>query len=263
MSNGCLLIKIPIFFNTFCVLGFVCWVWSWAIAASALALEELDSKVQPDCVILLHGMARTRYSMNRLARELEENNYLVVNDGYSSRKQTVASLAELVIPNAIQACLQKGRIEKIHFITHSLGGILVRYYFSRHPLQQLGRVVMLSPPNQGSEIVDALRGVPGFNALNGPAGLQLGTKENSVVKKLGPVNYEVGVITGNKSVNLILSSIIPGDDDGKVSLESAKVEGMSDYLVLPHSHSFIMRSEAVIKQSLYFLKHGCFERTSD
>lgn len=201
--------------------------------------------------------------MNKLARALEENNYLVVNDGYPSRKQTVESLAESVIPDAIQTCLQNGRIEKIHFITHSLGGILVRYYFSRHQLQQLGRVVMLSPPNQGSEVVDTLSGVPGFNALNGPAGLQLGTKENSVVKKLGPVDYEVGVITGNKSVNLILSAIIPGDDDGKVSVESAKVEGMSDYLVLAHSHPFIMRSESVIKQSLYFLRHGRFERTSD
>ena len=216
--------------------------------------------VQGECVILLHGMARTRLSMNKLARELKKQDYQVVNDGYPSRKQRVEFLAETVIPKAIQACLQTEKVNKIHFITHSLGGILVRYYLSRQKLPQLGRVVMLSPPNQGSEVVDSLYDVPGYYALNGPAGLQLGKNENSVVKTLGPVDFEVGIITGNKSVNLILSTMIPGEDDGKVSVDSAKVEGMLDYLVLPHSHPFIMQSNETIKQSLYFIQHGRFQR---
>ncbi|MBU3916540.1 alpha/beta hydrolase, partial [bacterium] len=123
-----------------------------------------------------------------------------------------------------------------------------------------GRVVMLSPPNQGSEVIDKLGSAPGFFWFNGPAGQQLGTGMDSIPLKLGKVDFKLGVITGNKSINLILSLLIPGDDDGKVSIENAKVAGMSDFLVLPHSHPFIMNSDDVIHQTKYFLKYGSFKR---
>lgn len=139
-----------------------------------------------------------------------------------------------------------------------MGGILVRHYLSKNHLENLGRVVMLSPPNQGSEAVDRLSSVPGFYFLNGPSGRQLGTLKNSLPKKLGPANFEVGIITGSRSINLFLSWLIPRKDDGKVSIESAKLEGMTDFLVLPHTHVFIMKSDGVIDQILYFLKKGRF-----
>ncbi len=122
----------------------------------------------------------------------------------------------------------------------------------------MGQVVMLSPPNQGSEVIDKLRNMPGFYWLNGPAGQQLGTDKDSIPMKLGKVDFKLGIITGNKSINLFLSLIIPGDDDGKVSIENAKVTGMTDFMVLPHSHPFIMRSEEVIYQTKHFLEHGRF-----
>lgn len=259
--NAYLESKLSNVLSSCCAIAFVCFGFvSGMSSALALDLEENSHQNQNQCVILLHGMARTKASMNKLEKALKKNNYQVVNDGYPSTKHAVEVLAELAVSKAIKTCLQNDKVEKIHFITHSLGGILVRYYLSKHALDKLGRVVMLSPPNQGSEVVDTLNKVPGFFALNGPAGLQLGTEENSIVNKLGPVSYEVGVITGNKSVNLILSTMIPGDDDGKVSLASARLEGMADYRVLPHSHPFIMRSQSAIKQSLYFLQNGKFER---
>ena len=151
-------------------------------------------------------------------------------------------------------------MDRVHFVTHSMGGILVRFYLANHRLVNLGRVVMLSPPNQGSETVDKLANMPGFGWLNGPAGQQLGTDENSLPNRLGPADFELGIITGNRSINLILSTMIPGPDDGKVAVERAKLAGMADFLVVPHSHPFIMKKPLVIEQTQFFLEHGRFRR---
>lgn len=118
---------------------------------------------------------------------------------------------------------------------------------------------MLSPPNQGSEVVDVLKDVPGFFLLNGPAGMQLGTDASSLPVDSPPVTYEVGIITGDKTINYMLSMIILGVDDGKVSVERAKVAGMSGFIVAAHSHPFIMKSEEVIAQILAFLSDGQFD----
>jgi hypothetical protein len=119
---------------------------------------------------------------------------------------------------------------------------------------------MLSPPNRGSEAVDKFKGTKIFQWLNGPAGQQLGTDDTSLPKKLAPPRYEVGIITGDWSINPILSLLIPGKDDGKVSVESAKLEGMKDFLVVPEAHTFIMNDDEVLRQAAFFLKHGLFDR---
>ena len=150
----------------------------------------------------------------------------------------------------------------VNFVTHSLGGILVRYYYTWHHPDDIGRVVMLGPPNQGSEVVDNLKDVPGFELINGTAGRQLGTGEDDIPKSLGPVNFELGVIAGTRSINLLLSTLLPNPDDGKVSVESAKVEGMCGFITLPVTHPFMMKNDEVIRQTLHFLKHGAFEGTA-
>ncbi|MBA3010366.1 MAG: alpha/beta hydrolase [Proteobacteria bacterium] len=210
-----------------------------------------------ECVILLHGLARTRNSMGAMEKALSREGYRVVNMEYPSRKFGIEKLANDTISKALIQC-QAFFPKRIHFVTHSLGGILVRQYLSINQIENLGRVVMLSPPNKGSQVVDKIGQLPGFYWLNGPAGLQLGT--DGIPSKLGAVHFELGVITGNKSINFILSLLIPGEDDGKVSIDNAKVDGMSDFLVLPHSHPFIMKSEDVIHQTKYFLQHGYFEK---
>jgi len=124
----------------------------------------------------------------------------------------------------------------------------------------LGRVVMLAPPNQGSEVVDKLRDVPGFKFINGTAGLQLGTDADSIPVKLGSVDFDLGVIAGNRTVNLLLSRMLPNPDDGKVSVASTRVEGMADHITLPVTHTFMMRSKSVIEQAVYFVEHGRFKK---
>jgi hypothetical protein len=224
----------------------------------ALAAWEHDGTVLQPCVILLHGLVRSTSSMEKMEKALSDSGYLVRNTSYPSTEKPVDQLAAEVIPAAVESCSENGD-RPIHFVTHSLGGILVRYFLETNVIDKLGRVVMLSPPNQGSEVVDNLSDVPGFTALNGPAGMQLGTDQNSIPSQLGPATFDVGIITGNESINLFLSLMIPGEDDGKVSVERAKLEGMADFLVVPHAHPFIMNSELVIKQVLFFLEYGRFE----
>ena len=215
----------------------------------------MTSTAHASCVILLHGLARTSSSMTVMKERLLEQGYHVINDGYPSRDASIEELAEIAIAPAIQIC---NDYDEINFVTHSLGGILVRQYLSRHEIPKLKHVVMLGPPNQGSEVVDKLNKVPGFQFINGDAGLQLGTGELSVPNKLGPANFDVGIIAGTQSINLILSTFIPGVDDGKVSIESTKLEGMNDHLEMATTHTFMMKNEKVLEQVTHYLSNGKF-----
>ncbi len=208
------------------------------------------------CVVLLHGLARSNRSMNKLAAVLEKCGYAVVNTSYPSTTNTIQALAEETLPSALANCPKKANI---HFVTHSMGGILLRQYLAQQTIPNLGRSVMLAPPNQGSEVVDKLKVLPLFRWLNGPAGMQLGTDANSLPQILGKVNFELGVIAGNKSINPLLSLLLPAQNDGKVSVEGTKIAGMADHIVLPVTHPLIMKHSNVINQVLYFLRYGKFE----
>jgi len=196
--------------------------------------------------------------MLKMKAALENAGYSVFNCNYPSRKHPIELLSEKVIAQAIRHCLEKFHPARIHFVTHSMGGIMVRYYLSQHSVSELGRVVMLGPPNAGSELVDRLSGYQLFTLINGPAGKQLGTEPSSLPNSIGPVDYEVGIIAGNKNLNPLSSFLIPGDHDGKVSTQSARLEGMADFILLPFSHSFMMNHSAVIRQTLHFLAQGRF-----
>jgi triacylglycerol lipase len=213
--------------------------------------------VPNDYVVLLHGLGRTRWSMYVLERTLSRG-FRVINIGYPSRKYPIEQLAEYVGRRIHQRCTDENK--KVHFVTHSLGGIVLRCYLKGNPLPNLGRVVMLSPPNQGSELVDVFRGNVLFKIAAGPAGAQLGTEPTSVPNMLGLVAFEVGIIMGNGSLNPIFSRLIPGADDGRVSVERSKVEGMADFMTVPQHHSFIMNSSEVIEQVICFLENGHFRK---
>ena len=216
-------------------------------------MNKPDNNIN-ECVILLHGLARSANSMDRMAQRLSEQGYKVLNIDYPSRAYPIEQLAEQTISDALAKC--EGM--SVSFVTHSMGGILVRQFLRNHQIENLNRVVMLGPPNKGTEIVDKLGNLPGFHLVNGDAGMQLGTGALSLPNQLGKANFDVGIIAGTQSINLLLSSLIPDTDDGKVSVESTKVEGMNDHIEMPTTHVFMMRNDAVIDQVICYLKQGRF-----
>jgi len=210
-----------------------------------------------DTVILIHGLNRTSRSFNKMEQSLLAAGYSVKNINYPSQRFSIETLVDDYLAPIIKK-YKKNKQTKIHFVTHSLGGILLRYYLQHNVILNLGNVVMLSPPNQGSEIVDMLKNFPGFKLINGPAGQQLSTAKTSLPNKLLPVDYPVGIITGNRSINPILSCIIPGENDGKVSVKRARVKGMRDFITVPYSHTMLLQRTHVIQQTCNFLMNSRF-----
>lgn len=235
------------------------------IANSVAGISKLtpkDDHSDMNSVVLLHGLARSSGSMQKMQTALEAAGFTTCNIEYPSTKHRIETLVlEHILPK-VTACL--GTLESpIDFVTHSMGGILVRYMSEHSLIPLMGRVVMLSPPNHGSEIVDTFGDNWLFEYVNGPAGRELGTDSSSVPMQLGPADFEVGIIAGSRSANPIFSSMIEGADDGKVSIEGAKLDGMKDFAVVPVSHSLIMKDETAIEQVIYFLKSGEFRSTGD
>ncbi|MGI9305245.1 MAG: esterase/lipase family protein, partial [Gammaproteobacteria bacterium] len=222
----------------------------------------LSSNREGECVVLLHGLGRTQSSMRKIENELTSDGFTVANVAYRSRSASIEQLADTAISKGLSECRDKPS-QKIHFVTHSLGGILLRYYLAGHAIDELGRSVMLAPPNQGSEAADVFRSWPGYSLLHGEAGFQLGTDENSVPLQLGAVQFDVGVIAGDRSIDPLSSLVLPNPDDGRVSVERTKVDGMNDFLVVHHSHFFIMKSKGVIRQIRHYLEFGEFDHTAE
>lgn len=208
-------------------------------------------------MVLLHGLARSAASMDRMDLALREAGYRVCNVDYPSREHSIADLAARFVAPSIARC-QPDAERPVSFVTHSLGGIIVRELARTGAVRRFGRVVMLGPPNHGSEVVDAVGDWRLFGTIHGPAGGELTTSADALPQRLGPTELEVGVIAGSDSINWINSLIIPGTDDGKVSVQSAKLEGMRDFVVVGVSHPFLMKDDEAIAQTIRFLAHGCF-----
>ena len=176
---------------------------------------------------------------------------------YPSREFPIAELAPVAVAQGVSAC-RSLNATRIDAVTHSLGGILMRQYLSEQTIENFARLVMLGPPNHGSEVVDKLGGVPGFAEFNGPAGLELGTEADSVPNSLGPSVVDAAVIAGTTSINLVLSNFLPNPDDGKVSVESARLDGMCAMLTIPVSHPFLMKDDLAINNVIAYLRDGKF-----
>lgn len=218
----------------------------------------------PACVVLLHGLGRTSLSMLPMALRLEDAGYVVANIDYPSREHPVETLANEALPRGIAKCREAGA-SPIHIVTHSMGGILTRHYLGENEVPDLGRVVMMGPPNQGSAVADRLHDQAAYRHFNGPAGQQLVTGPKGIAARLGPVAFPLGVLAGNEraAVDALLSEGIDEPSDGKVTVAEAKVEGMADFRVLPANHTFILSDAESFRQVLHFLREGRFAYDED
>ena len=210
---------------------------------------------EQELVVLLHGLGRSRMAMWWLADKLEDAGYQVKRIGYGSLMQSPTEIIEEV-STQIDACCA-GHSRKVHFVGHSLGGLVARAYLQENSVEHLGRVVLLGTPNHGSELVDHYRD-HGFFSLLGPTTAALGTDEESLPSKLEPPDFPVGVIAGALSSERDNPSI-PGPDDGLVSVESNRLEGMKDFIQVSGGHSMMRYSAEVARQTIAFLRTGKFE----
>lgn len=225
-----------------------------AAGPAPVAADAAQERAPKEVVVLLHGLGRSEYNMLILAWRLESRGYRVCNVGYDTRVATIEEAADQVFAG-IRAC-GVGR-EPLHFVTHSLGGLVLRALLPRHPLAT-GRAVMLAPPNQGSEIADRLREMGWLGLVLGPLATQLGTRPDDLPLRLPPPEIPFGVIAGDDWINPAGPLWLPAPHDGTVSVASTRLAGMLDHIVLPYTHTFIVAAAPVAEQVDTFLRQGRF-----
>jgi pimeloyl-ACP methyl ester carboxylesterase len=222
-------------------------------------MNATPSRRPSEGVVFLHGISRSFRSLIKMQLAVEAAGFATRNIGYPSRQKALSALADDIHPAiAPFADANEGRT---HIVCHSMGGLLARAYLARYRPERLGRVVMLGTPNGGSEVADRLKDWLAYRLFFGPAGQQLVTRRDAATDALmPPVDYPVGVIAGNRSLDPICSTLLlPGPNDGKVTVERTKLAGMADHIVIGAEHTFMVRNPAAITQTIAFLKLGRFD----
>ncbi|MDB2682805.1 alpha/beta fold hydrolase [Alphaproteobacteria bacterium] len=213
-----------------------------------------------EVVVILHGIAKTNSSMKPVEKALKAEGYETLSLTYPSTEKSLAEIADYLHDGPLNAAFwTQGR--RVHFVTHSMGGLVVRTYLDRHKKRiaagDLGRVVMLAPPNKGSEVSDLIHDLPPYDWFYGPAGQELTTEaqQKNAVKPY----YDLGIIAGTKEWPYFVAAFVtPGKSDGRVTVENTKLDGMTDHVIVNGTHTFIMDKTDVHKHIISFLKNGKF-----
>lgn len=223
-----------------------------------LTQQRRADKLQPMCgeaVVLLHGITRSSKSFEPLQRELKKQGYLVFSVDYPSTQITIQQAAS----NLQQVLKSLEGIETLSLVGHSMGGLVIRAWTEDYEDSRLDRVIMLGTPNQGAEMADFLKAFLPYQWVMGKAGQQLGTDKQSAPALLPAPRVPFGIIAGGRGEQTIgYNPLLPGDNDGTVTVASAHLEGESDFLRIPCLHMSYMRDQKVIEAVVHFLEDGSF-----
>jgi pimeloyl-ACP methyl ester carboxylesterase len=209
-------------------------------------------------VILIHGIIRSSKSFNKLAKELRQDGYTVIGFDYPSTQVEIAQSADYLH----QTLESLEGVEKISFVVHSMGGLLVRCYLKDHQDERIERMVMMGVPNHGANMADLLGNNLLFKMIFGPAGKQLGIN-GGFIDSLPTPEFEFGILAGARGKEKGFNFLIPGDDDGTVSVESTCLAGACDFATVPALHSFMMNHADAIAYTRHFLKTGQFRKDGE
>ncbi len=215
-------------------------------------------RVEKETVILLHALMLGKRSLHSLERCLQQAGYSTLNVTYPSNRLAIEDLVEYV-HSIIGPSISEMKTD-VHFVGHSLGGLMARAYVTRYRPKKLGRVVQLGSPNQGSEGADFAKRFWILRKMCGKALEQLGASNLELQNVLGPITYELGALAGSKNILFITGFLFKGLNDGIVSVESTRAPGMKDHIILPVDHMFFPMYKRVHRQVIHFLKEGEFDR---
>lgn len=218
----------------------------------ATAVEQEKREV----VFLLHGIGKGPYDMALVERALRRRGYEVVNWQYPSRKKSLENIADL-----LHERMQKYDGRRVSFVTHSMGGIVVRTYLNKYKPANPGRLVMIAPPNQGAFLADLFGNWLAYRLILGPAGQQLRQGEQGACASAGSPCCEFGIIAGGTGRARGMNPLVPGDNDGTISVECTKLDGAKDFLVLPYAHVHIQFMPRTVRNVISFLESGKFDTT--
>lgn len=250
---------------------------------SELCRENPPKAYTKRVVLVLHGMARTRHSMDDVAAYLRKHGTDdVLQIGYPSTRESVPTHAR----SLDRVIRRLEGVEEIDVVAYSMGNLVTRYWLGElaasptpasaggngdggaaadapaSQLPRLRRYVMLGPPNQGAQRAnlwaESTIGRELFNLAVGDAGQQLGPRFHEIKDKLATPACEFGVIAGGKGDGRGWHDGIPGDDDGTVGVEEAKLAGAGDFVVVPVRHMALLSDERCLAMTATFLKNGYF-----
>ena len=225
-----------------------------------------DSRKNQDFLVLLHGIYGKSSDMESIAQNFKDN-YRIINIQYPTTKETDEEISDLYIEPNIENIKEQIFSEnfhkkinknfnqnvKINFVAHSMGTGILRYYLKENPLENLGKVVFISPPSHGSHLAD----VPFVDKLPSMLGKvvpQFSTKKDSFVNQLGEPDYDYMILIGNKTNNPLYSMIIRGKDDGMVPLKTAKMKSDNFKIIENTTHTSILKDKRTMKEISEFFK---------
>ena len=213
---------------------------------------------EDDVVVLAHGLGRSSHAMWKMKDNLEQAGFAVCTINYSTIGVALDDMLDDT-RQQIQSCVSKDG--QTHFIGHSLGGLVIRDYLAQNPVdpQHLGKVIFMGTPNQGSEVADHMQD-NFLMDIGGEVSQSLISGDTSLGNRLPEPDYPVGIIAGTKS-SFATKSYFDVANDGLVSVESAKVDTMDDFIALKVSHTAMRYSQTVSEQAIHYLKHGQFDHT--